>query len=225
MHFLLKFFSSMRRSLLRSANVILLGAPGGGKGTISKYLVKDFGFFHVSTGDLLRKNIAEGTPVGKQCKEIVSAGGLVPDELVFDLLKTEIAGKKSLLFDGFPRTREQAESLKSIVQIDTAIQLDIPHTTIVDRISKRWVHAPSGRVYAYDFNPPKKEGFDDETGEPLTQRSDDKPDVVKNRLEQYEKSTQPVVDYYAAAGLLQRFAGTESKVIYKDILVDVNFNL
>ena len=141
------------------------------------------------------------------------------------MIEKEVAGKDNLLFDGFPRTLEQAKALSKIVAIDVVIELKVPHQTIADRISNRWVHAPSGRVYSYDFNPPKVLGVDDETSEPLTQRDDDKPEVVLSRLEKFQEMTGPLTDFYGQQGILKSFTGTESKVIYKNILVELSADL
>lgn len=203
----------------REYTVLVMGAPGGGKGTISKYMVRDFGFLHLSTGDVLRDNVARATPVGLEAKKYMDAGDLVPDRVIVDLVVSEIRGKEGgrLLLDGFPRTTPQAEALGAHLAVDAAINLDIPQEVIIERISNRWVHAPSGRTYAYDFNPPKVHGKDDETGEALVQRDDDKPETVRARLETYAKNTQPLIDYYGAKGVLTNFPGTESKVIYRDV--------
>jgi adenylate kinase len=215
----------MRRTLASKVNAILLGAPGGGKGTISKYLQRDYAFTHLSTGDMLRAHIRDETSIGKEVKGIMASGGLVSDALVLDMIAEEVKGKKNILFDGFPRTLEQAKALKDIVDIDMVVELKVPHQTIADRISNRWVHAPSGRVYSYDFNPPKVEGFDDETSEPLSQREDDKPEVVLNRLGKYEETTSALTEFYGSLGVLRSFAGTESKVIYADIIEQLDEEL
>mmetsp|Transcript_26988 Transcript_26988/g.84865 ORF Transcript_26988/g.84865 Transcript_26988/m.84865 type:complete len:239 (-) Transcript_26988:1415-2131(-) len=204
---------------LRRYTALVMGAPGGGKGTISKYLVRDFCFSHLSTGDLLREQVAQGTGLGKEAAKHMNAGGLVPDELMVDLVCTEVDQRKAelLLLDGFPRTVPQAEALGSQLEINTALNLDIPQEVIVERISQRRVHPASGRTYAYDFNPPRVKGLDDETGEPLVQRDDDKPETVRARLETYAANTAPLIEYYDAAGVLASFSGTESKVIYVDL--------
>jgi nucleoside-triphosphate--adenylate kinase len=199
-------------------NLIILGAPGGGKGTISKKLLKDFTLLHISTGDILRKNILENTDLGKMASSYMNSGKLVPDDLVVSMVLGEKKEGKSVLLDGFPRTITQAESLQKSMKVDAVISLVIPHQTIVDRIANRWVHMPSGRTYAYDYNPPKVIGKDDVTGEPLSQRDDDKPAVVKARLENYEKMTKPLISYYEKIGVpLRHFHGTESDVIYPKV--------
>merc|ERR1711957_591913 len=145
---------------------IVMGPPGGGKGTISKKLIKDFGFVHVSTGDVLRAEIRAGSALGNEAKAHVESGGLVPDKLVIDMVIGKIGEIKAaggiVLLDGFPRTVGQAKELDSKFTVDVAMNLQVPSDDIVRRISNRWTHLPSGRVYAYDYNPPKQEGIDDE---------------------------------------------------------------
>mmetsp|Transcript_30909 Transcript_30909/g.39803 ORF Transcript_30909/g.39803 Transcript_30909/m.39803 type:complete len:241 (-) Transcript_30909:293-1015(-) len=207
--------TSNRRNFL----CLIMGPPGGGKGTISKKIKKDFDFGHMSTGDILRKNVLDGTPLGKEANSYMESGALVPDSLIVKLVLDELEHEKHerLLLDGFPRTLHQAEELGKSVKIDVAINLVIPTDVIVARLSSRWIHPASGRVYANDYNPPLKAGIDDETGEPLVQRDDDKIESVISRLETYNKVTMPLLDYYDHKKLLQNFAGTESDVIYPKI--------
>jgi adenylate kinase len=195
-----------------------MGAPGGGKGTISKKLVKDYGFGHISTGDVLRANVAAGTPLGQEAQGFMDSGGLVPDTLMVSLVKDALQQSQCehVLLDGFPRTVGQAAALDAELKIDLALNLEVPTEEIVERISNRWVHLASGRVYAYDFNPPKAEGKDDETGEPLVQRDDDKPEAVRRRLEAYRASTVPLVDHYRAQGVLSGFDGSGSPELVAD---------
>ena len=212
----------MRRSALLMKNIILMGAPGGGKGTISKMILKDFNAIkHISTGDLIREQINdESSSIGKKVKDVVNSGGLVSDDLVLDVLKHSLNGQNdNLLFDGFPRSSIQAQKLTELLNIDLVIHLNIPHQVIIDRLSSRWIHAPSGRVYAYDFNPPKVHGKDDETGEPLTQREDDKPETVATRLKQYDDSISDLLQFYSEKGVLHSFSGEFSKIIYKDVKI------
>lgn len=201
---------------------LILGKPGGGKGTISGKILKDFPqFHHVSTGDLLRKHVREGTELGTQAKNYMDQGKLVPDDLMIGLVMEEATPNleegKSLLLDGFPRTVVQAQHLEEVVHIDLVINLDIPTETIVERIADRWIHPASGRVYSYSYKPPKVEGKDDETGEDLVQRPDDQPEKVRARLQQYDEVTSPLVEYYAANGVLETFQGTKSDVIYPEV--------
>lgn len=154
-------------------------------------------------------------------KDIMEKGGLVSDEIVMELLMHRAReSSRNLLLDGFPRTLHQATLLsQSPLKISAVIALDIPHSVIINRISNRWVHAPSGRTYAYDYNPPKTHGFDDITNEPLVQRSDDKPESVKERLDKYESATSPLVEYYKGLGVARVFSGSESNKIYPDVKV------
>lgn len=203
-------------------NLIILGAPGGGKGTISKKILNKFAYNHVSTGDLLRSHIQKGSDLGKKAKTYMNQGSLVPDDLVVDMLKRTIEKNQSasgrLLLDGFPRTIAQAEILKSVVPIHQIIHLDIPHAEILRRLSQRWIHAPSGRVYNLEYNPPAAEGKDDVTGEPLTQRDDDKPEFIQRRLDDYEAMTKPLLSHYKDSMTeVTSFAGTESDVIFVDV--------
>mmetsp|Transcript_12556 Transcript_12556/g.19444 ORF Transcript_12556/g.19444 Transcript_12556/m.19444 type:complete len:264 (+) Transcript_12556:179-970(+) len=202
--------------------LLILGKPGGGKGTISGKILKDFSkFHHVSTGDLLRQHVREKTKIGKEAKCYMDEGRLVPDKLMIDLVMDDatpyIDEGKSLLLDGFPRTSEQAVALDKIVDVDLVINLDIPTETIVERIADRWIHPASGRIYSYSYNPPKENGVDDITGEELVQREDDKPDLVRRRLAQYEAVTSPLVDYYEEKGVLKTFHGTMSDIIYPEV--------
>lgn len=157
----------------------------------------------------------------------MAGGGLVSDSIILDMIAEEIkhSNDGKMLLDGFPRTLEQAKALHDMIKIDMVIELNVPHQTIAERIGNRWVHAPSGRVYSYDFNPPKEHGIDDETSEPLTQREDDKPEVVLNRLAKYDEMTKPLTDYYSGQGVLHTFSGTMSKVIYENILNEIGEDL
>lgn len=207
----------------RWLNVIILGAPGGGKGTICKKLINDFDFKHISTGDLLRQSIEKQSDIGLSAKKLMAEGKLVPDDVVMALLTEELKtsnASTSVLLDGFPRTVEQAEMLRrsnSIVsKIDAVISLNVPHETIMERMAQRWIHAPSGRTYSYDYNPPKEKGVDDITGEKLVQREDDKPNIVAARLQGYEKMIAPLLSHYDndSKCSVKKFHGTESNKIY-----------
>ena len=182
--------------------IILLGAPGAGKGTQAQFLTKAFDIPQISTGDMLRAAIKAGTELGTLAKSFMDAGKLVTDEIIIGLVKERIAQddcKNGFLLDGFPRTVPQADALKEAgVAIDAIIEIDVPDSEIVSRMSGRRVHPASGRTYHVTFNPPKVEGKDDETGEDLIQRDDDKEEIVLDRLRVYHEQTSPLVDYYSA---------------------------
>ena len=192
--------------------IILLGAPGAGKGTQAQFIMNKFGIPQISTGDMFRAAIKEGTELGKQAKALMDEGKLVPDELTVALVKDRIAQPdcaNGFLLDGFPRTIPQADALKeSGVKIDYVLEFDVPDEVIVERMSGRRVHQASGRSYHIVYNPPKVEGKDDVTGEDLIIRADDKPETVLDRLAVYHKQTSPLIDYYQAeakAGNTQYF--------------------
>jgi len=188
----------------KAMRVILLGAPGAGKGTQAKLIMEKLGIPQISTGDMLRAAVAAGSELGLKVKDIMAAGGLVPDDLIIALVKERIVQDdcaKGFLFDGFPRTIPQAEAmLRANVQIDRVIEIDVPDEDIVARLGGRRVHQPSGRVYHVEHNPPKVAGVDDETGEPLIQRPDDTEETVRKRLELYHEQTKPLVDFYRCHG-------------------------
>lgn len=201
---------------------LILGKPGGGKGTISGKILKDFPqFHHVSTGDLLRSHVRNETKLGLEAAQYMKEGKLVPDELMIGLVVEEstpfLEKGESLLLDGFPRTVGQAKALEESVHVDMVVNLDIPNDTIIERLTDRWIHEPSGRIYSYSYKPPRVDGIDDETGEPLAQRHDDKPETVRARLELYDESTSPLVQYYERNGVLKSFKGTQSDVIYPEV--------
>ncbi|MDR7344342.1 adenylate kinase [Pantoea alhagi] len=180
--------------------IILLGAPGAGKGTQAQFIMEKYGIPQISTGDMLRAAVKAGTELGKQAKAIMDEGKLVTDELVIALVKERIAQedcRNGFLLDGFPRTIPQADAMKEAgIKIDCVLEFDVPDELIVERIVGRRVHAPSGRVYHVTFNPPKVEGKDDVTGEELTTRKDDQEETVRKRLVEYHEMTEPLVAYY-----------------------------
>ena len=187
--------------------LILLGPPGAGKGTQAGYIKDHFAIPQISTGDMLRAAVKAGTPLGIAAKKVMDSGQLVSDDIIIGLVKERLKEPdcaNGYLFDGFPRTIPQAEAMKaSGVALDFVLEIDVPDEEIVSRMSGRRVHLASGRTYHVKFNPPKVEGRDDQTGEPLIQRDDDKEETVKRRLEVYHDQTRPLVDYYskwAAAG-------------------------
>jgi adenylate kinase len=181
--------------------LILLGAPGAGKGTQAAFICQKYGIPQISTGDMLRAAVKAGTPLGVAAKQVMDAGGLVSDDIIIGLVKERIAQPdcaKGFLFDGFPRTIPQAEAMKSAgVRLDVVLEIDVPDQAIIERMSGRRVHAASGRTYHVKFNPPKADGKDDLTGEELIQRVDDQEDTVRKRLEVYHSQTRPLVDYYS----------------------------
>ena len=181
--------------------LILLGAPGAGKGTQAQFICEKFGIPQISTGDMLRAAVKAGTELGIAAKKIMDAGGLVSDDIIIGLVKdrlTQADCSKGYLFDGFPRTIPQAQAMKDAgVPIDYVLEIDVPFNAIIDRMSGRRVHPASGRTYHVTFNPPKVEGKDDVTGEALIQRDDDKEETVRKRLQVYNDQTRPLVDYYS----------------------------
>ena len=181
--------------------IILLGPPGAGKGTQAAAICQRFSIPQISTGDMLREAVSQGTPLGLEAKKVMDAGGLVSDDIIVGLVKERIASpdcENGFLFDGFPRTIAQADALKDEgINIDFVVELQVPDEDIVQRMSGRRVHPASGRVYHVIHNPPREEGKDDETGEPLVQRDDDQEDTVRKRLEVYHEQTRPLVDYYS----------------------------
>jgi adenylate kinase len=180
--------------------LILLGGPGAGKGTQANVIKEKYGIPQISTGDMLRAAVKAGTDLGKKAKEYMDAGGLVPDEVIIGLVKERIQEpdcEKGFLFDGFPRTIPQADAMKEAgVPIDAVVDIDVPDEEIIKRMSGRRAHLASGRTYHIIYNPPKVEGKDDVTGEPLVQRDDDKEETVKKRLDVYHQQTEPLIDYY-----------------------------
>lgn len=202
--------------------LILLGAPGAGKGTQAAFITQKYGIPQISTGDMLRAAVKAGTPLGVQAKGVMESGGLVSDELIIDLVKERIAQPdcvNGFLFDGFPRTIPQAEAMKQAgVKLDYVLEIDVPFDAIIERMSGRRSHPASGRTYHVKFNPPKAEGRDDLTGEPLVQRDDDKEETVRKRLQVYNDQTRPLVSYYSewagkepsAAPKYRKISGTGS---------------
>jgi len=180
--------------------LILLGPPGAGKGTQANFIKEKFGIPQISTGDMLRAAVKAGTPLGIEAKKVMDAGGLVSDDIIIGLVKDRLLQddcKAGYMFDGFPRTIPQADAMKDAgVPIDFVLEIDVPDSEIVERMSGRRAHLASGRTYHVKYNPPKVEGKDDVTGEDLVQRDDDKEETVKKRLDVYHAQTKPLVEYY-----------------------------
>ena len=187
--------------------IILLGAPGAGKGTQAKFISDHFNIPQISTGDMLRASVSKGTELGLKAKVLMEKGELVPDDLILDLVKDRISEKdcaNGFLFDGFPRTLDQANALKDKgIKIDCVIEIMVDDDEIIQRMSGRRVHTASGRTYHIKYNPPKQENIDDETGEPLIQRPDDNEETVRKRLAIYHDQTSPLVDFYKKSSLVQ----------------------
>ncbi|WP_295954273.1 adenylate kinase [Rhodoferax sp.] len=182
--------------------LILLGAPGAGKGTQATFICQKYGIPQISTGDMLRAAVKAGTPLGLQADAVMKSGGLVGDDLIINLVKERLTQPdcaNGCLFDGFPRTLPQADAMKAAgVKLDYVLEIDVPFDAIIERMSGRRSHPASGRTYHVKFNPPKVEGIDDITGEPLVQRPDDQEETVRKRLEVYSAQTRPLVDYYSS---------------------------
>ena len=181
--------------------ILLLGAPGAGKGTQAQFITRAFGIPQISTGDMLRAAIKAGTPLGLEAKKIMDEGGLVRDDIIIGMVKERIAQddcRGGFLFDGFPRTLAQAEALQQAgIALDAVVEIDVPDAVILERISGRRVHPASGRSYHIVHNPPKVEGKDDETGEDLIQRRDDKEETVRKRLDVYHGETAVLIGFYS----------------------------
>ena len=187
--------------------IILLGAPGAGKGTQAKFISDHLNIPQISTGDMLRASVSKGTELGLKAKVLMEKGELVPDDLILDLVKDRISEKdcaNGFLFDGFPRTLDQANALKDKgIKIDCVIEIMVDDDEIIQRMSGRRVHTASGRTYHIKYNPPKQENIDDETGEPLIQRPDDNEETVRKRLAIYHDQTSPLVDFYKKSSLVE----------------------
>ncbi|TFZ04764.1 adenylate kinase [Ramlibacter rhizophilus] len=182
--------------------LILLGAPGAGKGTQAAFICQKYGIPQISTGDMLRAAVKAGTPLGLAAKKVMDSGALVGDDIIIGLVRERLAQAdcaNGFLFDGFPRTIPQADAMKNAgVKLDYVLEIDVPFEAIVERMSGRRSHPASGRTYHVKFNPPRVAGFDDVTGEPLIQRDDDKEETVMKRLDVYASQTRPLVDYYSS---------------------------
>jgi adenylate kinase len=197
-------------------NLILFGPPGAGKGTQAERLRKDFDLPYIATGDMLRENVKEKTELGKQAKEYMDAGDLVPDDLIVAMAAARLRqddAQDGFILDGFPRTIEQAEALDRQLselgrRVTAALLIDVPDEEVIRRLSGRRMCVKAGHSYHVEFDPPKREGVCDQDGSRLVQREDDKPEVIENRLRVYHEKTKPLVDYYDERGLLRRIDGT-----------------
>ena len=195
--------------------LVLLGPPGAGKGTQAKVLEDRFGVRQISTGDILRANVANGTALGREAKSFMDAGGLVPDDTIVGMMESEMRGLESFVLDGFPRTVAQAEALDALLgrlaePLTAVLLFDADRETLIARLAGRWSNPRTGRTYHTVFNPPRIAGIDDEDGGPLVQRPDDTREVVTERLATYDEKTKPLVTYYEQAHLLARIDGLKS---------------
>ncbi|EAU37507.1 adenylate kinase 2 [Aspergillus terreus NIH2624] len=224
------------REFKRAARIILIGAPGVGKGTQTERLLAKFPqLASISSGDLLRENVRNKTPLGVKAEATMQSGNLVPDSLILDLISAEFRSKgwlstaptptispaASFILDGFPRTATQASTLDSLVPVNFVVHLVTPPSVILSRIASRWIHEPSGRVYNTDFNAPKVPGKDDVTGEPLTQREDDSIDTWKQRLHKFEETSKALIDHYRRKGCLWRVEGNTSDEISPRLFAEI----
>ena len=206
-------------------NIVLLGPPGAGKGTVAVLLKGALSVPHISTGDIFRENIKNGTELGKRVQGIMASGGLVPDEITIEMVRNRLSADDTAsgyILDGFPRTIGQAEALSGIDDIDAVLNFVLDEEEIVRRLSGRRLCKSTGRIYHIVSNPPKVEGIDDETGEPLIQRDDDKPEAIKHRLEVYEAQTAPLIDYYRKKGnLIDVDSSPSPETIVKAIMKEI----
>ena len=193
--------------------LVFLGPPGAGKGTIAAKAKDYYSIAHISTGDLFRENIRKGTELGKKVEAILSSGGLVSDDITVAMVENrfkEEDAKKGFILDGFPRTVAQADALSGLSELDAVVNFIVDKEDVVKRLSGRRMCKSTGRIYHILYNPPKVEGIDDETGEPLIQRDDDKEEAIRHRLEVYEESTAPLISYYREKGLLVDIDGSKT---------------
>jgi len=212
----------------RPLRLIMLGPPGSGKGTQAKMLEARFGAHQISTGDLLRQHVVDGTDLGKAAKAFMDAGGLVPDDVIVGMMELELADLDAFVLDGFPRTVAQAEELDAMLArlqkpLTAVLLFEADRATLQRRLSGRWTNPRTGRTYHQEFNPPKTAGIDDEDGGPLVQRPDDSIEVVAKRLETYDAQTAPLVDYYTSRGSLARVDGLQAiDAVTRDVLTTVD---
>jgi len=203
-------------------NLILIGAPGVGKGSQAELISKKYNIPHISTGDMIRDHVKTGSDFGLEVKSYMDKGELVPDDLIIGMLEKRIESEKNgYILDGFPRTIEQAKALEKVAEITKVVLFDCREEVIVQRLSGRRVCSKCGEIYHIEFNPPQEEGKCDHDGEDLFQRNDDKPETIKNRLKVYDKQTKPLIDFYEEKGLLIKINAERSKQEIFDDTIDV----
>ncbi len=192
-------------------NIVLLGGPGAGKGTQAEKIGKEFGTTHVSTGDILRAEVDQGTELGKEAKEYMDRGDLVPDRLILDMIQENTDPREeSYLFDGFPRNEDQAEALSDYLDLDLVVYIEVSEEEVVRRLSSRRICSDCGKIYNTLFKKPEKEGVCDECGGDLYRREDDEPEVIRDRYSTFIEETSPLIDYYEERGLLAKVDGEKS---------------
>ena len=202
--------------------LIFLGPPGAGKGTIAQKLVKEKGFIHISTGDILREAVSKGTPLGKKAKEYMDRGELVPDDLIIALIEEVFPENANVIFDGFPRTVKQAKALDEMLKrkglkVDYVLLFEVPNEIVIDRLSGRRIDPKTGAVYHIKYNPPPP-------GVEVIQREDDKPEVIKKRLEVYAKQTAPLIEYYEKKGILKKIDASKAvEEVYRQVLEVIGY--
>ena len=206
-------------------NIVLLGPPGAGKGTLAALLKTELNVPHISTGDIFRSNIKNGTELGKKVQGILASGGLVPDEVTIEMVRDRLGHDDTAsgyILDGFPRTIKQAEALDEMDTLDAVINFVLSDEEVVRRLSGRRLAPSTGKIYHIITNPPKREGYDDETGEKLIQRDDDKPEAIMHRLEVYRKETAPLIDYYRAKGnIIDIDASPSPEEVLKSVIASI----
>ncbi len=197
-------------------NIVVFGPPGGGKGTNSSEISEEYEIPHIATGDIFREEVEKGTELGKKIESYVDKGDLVPDEIVNEVVKKRLSRsdcEEGFVLDGYPRTKEQAEALSKITEIDLVVNLDVADEVIVNRLSSRRICEECGEIYNLEFKPPEEEGVCDKCGGDLYQREDDTPKVIRNRLDEYKERTKPLLEYYEEKGIVENISVQEERPI------------
>lgn len=209
---------------MKSMNITIIGPPGGGKGTYSTRISEKYGIPHIATGDIFRREVDEQSELGKKIEEYLEKGELVPDEIVNKVVRKRISEpdcKKGFVLDGYPRTFPQAKALEEMTKLDLVINLDVSEEIIIERLSNRRICKSCGKIYNLKSLPPEKEGVCDQCGGELYQRTDDEPEVIRNRLKEYKKRTQPIIDFYREKGIVEDIVFEEERPI-EDAMNDIH---